>query len=161
MQTRTLEHLAQELALKHENGMSWKSCSLACGVLMKDGRPDPGLAYRIAKQGYDPRLPATRLRLHLPPTCYTCGQHVKYVREIPPWLEQAVRFLKEQEENEMTTVYGRKIIEAMKMPPQTAKEQLDEFLNNAHLRHWRKYAPNWCKLHEKNLREAAKKSAPK
>ena len=112
MRIRTLTQLAENLRQEHAETSSWRKTAEACHVLTKDGRQDPGLAQRIAEQGYDPRRAETRLRLRLPPACITCGQKVKRVRHVPAWLEQAVENLRQLEAAanpppEENRVYGR------------------------------------------------------
>ena len=94
---RVLVQLALELRENHAVLNSWPKASVACGVLTEDGRPDPGLAHRIAIHGYDPKREETRIRLGLPPICVTCGRKVKRVRHVPAWLEEAVKNLQHLE----------------------------------------------------------------
>jgi hypothetical protein len=97
VKTRPLSRLVQELRENHAQSHSWRKASMVSKVLTVDGRPDPGLAQRIAEQGYDPKRDDTRARLGLPPTCIVCGRKVKRVRHIPPWLEEAVENLRQLE----------------------------------------------------------------
>jgi hypothetical protein len=94
---RMLVQLVQELREKHIELSSWLQTSVACGVLTEDGRPNPGLAERIALQGYKPARSETRERLGLPPICISCGQKVKYARHLPAWLTEAVKNLRRLE----------------------------------------------------------------
>jgi hypothetical protein len=94
---RLLVQLAQELREKHALLNSWPKASLECGVVTEDGRADPGLAQRIALQGYDPKREETRTRLRLPPVCVTCGSKIKRVRVVPAWLNEAVANLQRLE----------------------------------------------------------------
>ena len=110
--TRELAQVAQELLNKHAELNSWRKAAKSCGVITAGGRPNPGLALRIATKGYDPKRQETRDRLGLPPICVTCGQKVKYVRHIPSWLEEAVGNLLQLEAAanpppEQTRVYAR------------------------------------------------------
>jgi hypothetical protein len=109
---RVLAQLAQELQEKHAALNSWPKASIACDVLTEDGRPDPGLAHRIATKGYDPRRNETRQRLGLPPICVTCHTRIKRVHHVPAWLDEAVANLRKLEEQanpapEKERVYGR------------------------------------------------------
>jgi hypothetical protein len=97
MRTRPLDRLSRQLQEKHAKLASWRKVAIACKVLTTDGRPDPALAQRIATKGYEPRRSETRIRLGLPPICIACGQHVKRVRHIPAWLEEAVQNLQRLE----------------------------------------------------------------
>ena len=94
---RTLIGLAQTLRAEYALLKSWRKTAEACDVLTDDGRPDPGLAQRIALHGYDPRRPETRARLGLPPICIACGQKVHRVRVVPEWVKQAAKNLRELE----------------------------------------------------------------
>jgi hypothetical protein len=98
-QVRTLDHLAASLRQIHAQGVGWREAALACRVLTKGGQGDPGLAFRIAEQGYDPRRPETRQRLGLPPVCIECGQKIKRVRMVSEWVDQATNHLIRLQEN--------------------------------------------------------------
>jgi len=109
---RTVDQLAQELRENHAQTASWRKTAVACKVLTSDGRPDPGLAQRIATKGYEPRLVETRTRLGLPPICIQCGQRVKRVRHVPAWLPLAASGLQDLERQakpvlEADRVYSR------------------------------------------------------
>lgn len=95
---RSLDRLAADLLAQHEILKSWRKAAQACDVLLKSGKPDPGLAQRIALHGYDPRRPETRSRLGLAPVCTNCGQKVKPARILPGWVSQAADFLAERED---------------------------------------------------------------
>jgi hypothetical protein len=97
-QVRTLGQLAASLRQIHAQGIGWREAALACRVLTKSGQGDPGLAFRIAVNGYDPRRPETRQRLGLPPVCIECGQKIKIVRVVPEWLNQATNHLQRLQE---------------------------------------------------------------
>ena len=98
MKTRLLTQLAENLRQEHVLTNSWRKAAEACNVLTEDRRPDPGLAQRIALQGYDPKRQETRTRLGLPPICVTCGTRIKRVRQVPAWLNEAVENLQRLEE---------------------------------------------------------------
>ena len=83
--------------LLREKGKRWIDVCAALGIILEDGRPDPGLAKKIVDQDYEPKLMVTRVRLGLPPICIACGQKVKYVRHVPAWLEEAVKNLRQLE----------------------------------------------------------------
>jgi hypothetical protein len=97
MKTRLLIQLAENLRSEHVLTNSWRKAAEVCNVLTEDGRPDPGLAQRIALQGYDPRREETRTRLGLPPICVTCGSKIKRMRVVPEWLNEAVANLQRLE----------------------------------------------------------------
>ena len=97
MKTRTLDQLTRQLQKKYTGIASWRTVAVACKVLTADGRPNPGLAQRIAKKGYEPKRFETRIRLGLAPICVTCGQKVKRVRHVPTWLDEAVANLQKLE----------------------------------------------------------------
>jgi hypothetical protein len=90
VKTRPIDQLVAELRENHAQSGSWRVTAQLCGVVTAAGRPDPGMAYRIAKHGYVPARLETRRRLHLPPVCVKCGQKVKRERHVPAWLEVAV-----------------------------------------------------------------------
>lgn len=102
---RSLDRLAADLLAQHEILKSWRKAAQACDVLLKSGKPDPGLAQRIALHSYNPRRPETRSRLGLAPVCTNCGQKVKparivkvpRIRTVPAWVNQAVENLKKLE----------------------------------------------------------------
>ena len=90
LKIRSISQLVENLRLKHAELHSWPKASEACGVITADGRPNPGLAYRIAERGYEPGRSETRKRLGLPPVCVQCGQKVRRERHVPEWLTVAV-----------------------------------------------------------------------
>jgi hypothetical protein len=79
-QVRTLSHLAKDLRTEHALLKSWRKAASACQVLTVEGKPDPGLAQRIALHGYEPRRVETRTRIGLEPVCTSCGQHIRQGR---------------------------------------------------------------------------------
>jgi len=85
-----VERMAAEGQKLREIGKRWIDVCESLGIVLANGGPDPGLAKKIVDQGYEPKLPATRQRLGLPPICITCGQKVKRVRHIPAWLVEAM-----------------------------------------------------------------------
>jgi len=97
LEIRTLSHLARILREKHAELNSWPKTSVDCGVLTKDGRPNPGLAQRIALQDYEPARRETQERLSLKPVCNSCGRKFKRVHHIPAWLMEAVETLRRLE----------------------------------------------------------------
>lgn len=54
MKSRVLSRLAKNLRSTHRKTKSWRITSKACKVLTEDGRVNPGLAKRIALEGYIP-----------------------------------------------------------------------------------------------------------
>lgn len=91
---RTIEKIAAEARKMHAAGMTWKEIAIDLRVLTEDGRPDPGLAWRITNENYEPGTMATRRRLGLAPKCPTCYQYLpKPPRQIPRELEAAVQIL--------------------------------------------------------------------
>jgi hypothetical protein len=97
MKTRSVERLSRQLKKAYAKKGSWRAVSIACNVLTEDGRPDPSLAQRIATKGYDPKRQETRVRLGLPPVCFTCGQKVKRVRQVPAWVQEGTENLRKLE----------------------------------------------------------------
>lgn len=61
-----------------------------CKVVTKNGKVNPGLAWRIVR-GYEPRTVELNRRLGLPSKCPSCHHRIKPV--IPAWLEYAVENL--------------------------------------------------------------------
>lgn len=54
MQTRQIIRLARKLRSTHRKNKSWRLTSKVCLVFTPDGRCNPGLAKRIALDGYQP-----------------------------------------------------------------------------------------------------------
>jgi hypothetical protein len=96
MATRHITQLAQKLTQAHDSTSSWPKAAAACNVLTPSGEPNPKLAEMIAA-GYIPRRPETRARLGLPAVCPVCDRRMRTPRNIPAWLNQAVRNLQELE----------------------------------------------------------------
>jgi hypothetical protein len=94
---RTLDQLAEELWLRHMNNGSWRITAELSRVTTAEGKPNPGLAHRIAMKGYSPARSDTRQRLGLPPICVTCHTRLKRVRKVPAWVEEAVENLRRLE----------------------------------------------------------------
>jgi hypothetical protein len=88
--------LAVRLRVERRSKATWSVAAKRCDVLTKSGLPDPGLAYRIAVEGYEPRSMECRQRLGLPIVCPTC--HHKHKRELPAWVTIGSDFLKERED---------------------------------------------------------------
>jgi hypothetical protein len=91
-QTAGTARIARELRRLREQGKTWKEASIELGILKKDGSPDPGLAYRIAIDEYEPKSPEIRERLGLRKFCLACERGFRKVstmaREaLPPWLK--------------------------------------------------------------------------
>lgn len=72
MTTRQLSHIREKGAKLRLQGMAWRDISVALDILNGDGKPDPGMAYRIVIEGYEPSRIATRKRLGLSLICPTC-----------------------------------------------------------------------------------------
>jgi len=73
---RTLESLCREGKALNDKDLNWDDIASELGIYTKDGRINPGLAYRIVKQGYEPSRPETRKRLGLSPICPNCKHSV-------------------------------------------------------------------------------------
>lgn len=80
-QVRTLSRLAENLRSEHALLKSWRKAAAACRVLTTEGKPDPGLAQRIALHGYEPVRTETRNRLGLPPVCPVCDRPIRQQRK--------------------------------------------------------------------------------
>lgn len=88
-QTTETARRARELIKLQRVGYTWEEASRKVGILKKDGSPDPGLAYRIALEGYEPKGQELRDRLGLKKMCVSCMRAFrktsKKVSELPPW----------------------------------------------------------------------------
>jgi hypothetical protein len=101
MKIRQIDQIAKKLRRKHRSTRSWNKSAVLCNVLTKDGRPDPAMAWRIAERGYEPKRLETRLRLGLSPHCNVCGQKVRQVRRVPPWVKKAMKNLLDLQERKL------------------------------------------------------------
>lgn len=76
MQTR---HLARILRKSHRETRSWSQTGKAYGI-------SKAMAYRIAKEDYDPADPQVRASLGLGPrTCPTCQQRITVPKRVRTW----------------------------------------------------------------------------
>jgi hypothetical protein len=73
---RTLESLRREGKALNDKDVIWDDIASELGIYTKDGRINPGLAYRIVMEGYEPSRPETRHRLGLAPICPSCKHSV-------------------------------------------------------------------------------------
>jgi hypothetical protein len=84
-----------------EKGYTWDRIAEILGIYTANGFIDPGMAYRIVIDGYEPKRPATRLRLGLPPICPTCYQHLpkppRITRFDKAQMDAVIAFLREHE----------------------------------------------------------------
>lgn len=72
MKTITAEQLSRRVAKAYSEKKNWRATAAVFDI-------NPGLAYRIAVQGYEPKNPALRTKLGLSalalaPTCTRCGE---------------------------------------------------------------------------------------
>ena len=77
---------------------SWPKVARSFPVLTADGRPDPGLAWRIAVGNYEPKSVAIRRRLGLPDVCSTCLQPIRRRRVVPAWVSRGAAELRRMEQ---------------------------------------------------------------
>lgn len=87
-QTRETARIARELRKLYSRGLTWEGAAREAGILKENGEPDPGLAYRIALQGYEPKKISTRERLGLKKICFTCLRGFRKVSRaaLSPWV---------------------------------------------------------------------------
>ncbi len=81
MQYRSVEHIRQKGLELRQNGLTWDWIASKLGILTADDKINPGLAYRMVMEGYDPKRIETRTRLRLPPVCPTCHRPLQKVRQ--------------------------------------------------------------------------------
>lgn len=83
-QTRAL---AKALREAYHQYHSWRETARRHAITTPSGQPNPGLAWRIAKQKYDPHSPALRERLCLPPIkqCPECHRTFKPKPAMKTW----------------------------------------------------------------------------
>jgi hypothetical protein len=72
---------AKARKLRSRPGTRWIDVCTQLRIFTQDGRPDTGLAKRIA-DGYEPKSMETRLRLGADPICPTCDRRIKLVRNL-------------------------------------------------------------------------------
>lgn len=88
-QSPEVERMAAKGQEMRASGENWVIICCKLKILKSNGEPDPGMAYQIIVNGYEPKRPATRVRLGLPPTCPTCYQHLpRPPRVVPPLVKQ-------------------------------------------------------------------------
>lgn len=101
-QTPQTRRKARRLLELREHGKTWDEASKKVGILKEDGSPDPGLAYKIAMEGYEPVKQETRDRLGLKKICLSCGRAIRHIRktvsELPPWREWWIHLSREDRE---------------------------------------------------------------
>jgi hypothetical protein len=78
---RTLARLVSDLKAAKDKTGSWSKASVVCNVLLENGKPDPGLAYRIAEQGYEPKTVKVCRRINIPTYCKVCERTAPRHRE--------------------------------------------------------------------------------
>jgi hypothetical protein len=66
MQTRSTRRLARKMALAARS-MSFRQVAKMFGIVTPEGKPNPGMVYRIIHQGYEPKRPDTIRRCPVPP----------------------------------------------------------------------------------------------
>ncbi len=90
-QTKETARKARELLKLRREGYTWERASRAVGILKEDRSPDPGLAYRIAVEGYEPKGEEIRARLGLKAICLHCMREIRKVSRTvsarSPWRE--------------------------------------------------------------------------
>lgn len=64
--------------------MTWKAICVRLKILTEDGRPDPGLAYRIGYTEYEPSDRAVRGRLGLKDICTKCKRTFRAPHPVAP-----------------------------------------------------------------------------
>jgi len=77
--TTTFRDLRRQIKATHKQTQSWRKTAVLHNILTRKGRPNPSMAWRIAKKGYDPPSPWMRDLLGLPtyklaPSCEHCGE---------------------------------------------------------------------------------------
>jgi len=66
--------------------ISWRNVCVKLGIMKSDGRPDTGMAYKIAYDGHEPADREVRVRLGLRDICSKChrGFRKRTVRKMTP-----------------------------------------------------------------------------
>lgn len=72
-QTPQTARIARKIRkLREKKKTAWKDVCVRLKILKEDGRPDTGLAYKIAYEGYEPTGRELRHRLGLRDICKSC-----------------------------------------------------------------------------------------
>lgn len=90
-QTPETRRKARRLLKLRRERYTWEKAAEKVGILKEDGSPDPGLAYKIAVEQYEPKGQELRDRLGLKKICLSCMRVFrrvsKQVSDLPPWRE--------------------------------------------------------------------------
>lgn len=88
-QTAETARRARAILKLRRKGKTWEKASSETGIIKSDGSPDPGLAYRIALEEYEPKSQEVRDRLGLKKLCLSCMRAFrktsKKISALPPW----------------------------------------------------------------------------
>ena len=108
-QTKQTARLAKRIRDRREAEEKWEAIAQTEGVLKEDGSPDPGLAYRIAYNDYEPKGKDVRERLGLKKLCLTCMRGFRKIasgaRPLSPWLVWWRRLGKEERDRRIKSQY--------------------------------------------------------
>jgi len=85
-QTPATKALAKALRKSHRETHSWLKTAIQHNITAADGTPNKGMAYRIARDGYEPKDQQLRTRIGLPVVeCPTCHARIKKEPKIRKW----------------------------------------------------------------------------
>jgi hypothetical protein len=88
-QTPGTARKARELLKLRRNNITWERAAKEVGIVKDNGDPDPGLAYKIAIEGYEPKGQEVRDRLGLKKICTSCMRGFRSISRqisaLSPW----------------------------------------------------------------------------
>ena len=85
-QTPATKTLAKALRKTHRETRSWLQTARLHNITDSDGTPNKGMAYRIARDGYEPKDHQLRIRIGLPINeCPTCHARIKQEQKFRTW----------------------------------------------------------------------------
>lgn len=110
-QTKETARIARELRRLRKKRVTWEKAAEQVGIVKEDGSPDPGLAYRIALEGYEPKKQETRDRLGLRKICLACQRGFRKVssasKVLAPWVVWWRRLPKDERERRIRREYDK------------------------------------------------------
>jgi hypothetical protein len=76
-QTKQTARKAESIRRLRAQNVKWEEIARRLKILKTDGSPDPGLAYKIGVEGYEPKGEEIRNRLGLKHICMTCLRAIR------------------------------------------------------------------------------------
>lgn len=109
-QTKQTQKLANRIRRLHDKKMTYTEISLKLGILTPEGKPNPGLVYKIGFEKYEPAGKEIRARLGLKDICISCLRSFRKpraaaARSPEPWLSWWRRLSKRERDDRIRNQY--------------------------------------------------------